>query len=218
MIESVFVRMQDSHVTARKVIPGTGLPGRLSRAPTAASGPVAAPVRVLGIDPGTLRLGYGVVEHVGPGRLGYVECGVISAPATLSRIERLGIIGAGLIDLIAELKPQVVAIEEAFFGKNIQSTLALGEARGVCILVASQAGLTIAGYAPAKVKNTVVGNGRATKEQIGFVVRSLLSLRRVPEPDAADALAIAVCHARSFDFAACAAAAKKPAAVKRRKP
>ena len=91
MLESVFVRMQDSHVTARKVIPGTGLAGRLSRSPTVAARPIAAPIRVLGIDPGTLRLGYGVVEHVGPGRLGYVECGVISAPATLSRIERLGI-------------------------------------------------------------------------------------------------------------------------------
>lgn len=182
---------------ARKVNPGGGTPGRLARKNTH-----AAPIRVLGIDPGTVRLGYGVVERVGPGRLAYVECGIISAPATLSRIERLGIIGQGLIELIADLCPHAVAIEEAFFGKNIQSTLALGEARGVSILVATQAGLPIAGYAPAKVKNSVVGNGRATKEQIGFVVKALLSLRRAPEPDAADALAIAVCHARSFDFAA----------------
>lgn len=201
--------MKDLAEMARKVIPGAGAPGRLARPAEPANRVVpkgkAAPVRVLGIDPGTLRLGYGVVETQGPGRMTYVECGVISAPAKLDRVERLGIIGQGLVELIAELRPHAVAIEEAFFGKNVQSTLALGEARGVSILVATQAGLPIAGYAPAKVKNTVVGHGRATKEQIGFVVRALLSLRRVPEPDAADALAIAVCHARSFDFASRAA-------------
>jgi crossover junction endodeoxyribonuclease RuvC len=146
-----------------------------------------------------------------------VECGVISAPATKSRIERLGVIGQGLAELIVELSPAVVAIEEAFFGKNIQSTLALGEARGVSIFVASQAGLPIAGYAPAKVKSTVVGHGRATKDQIAYVVRALLALRRAPEPDAADALAIAVCHARSFDFAGRAKAALKRSPG-RRKP
>lgn len=187
--------MKELATMARKANPAGGTPGRLVRA-------APAPIRVLGIDPGTVRLGYGIVERMGPGRLSYVECGVISAPAKLGRIERLGIIGQGLIELIAELRPHAVAIEEAFFGKNVQSTLALGEARGVSILVATQAGLPIVGYAPAKVKNTIVGNGRATKEQIGFVVKALLTLRRVPEADAADALAIAVCHARSFDFAA----------------
>ncbi|MDX2020611.1 MAG: crossover junction endodeoxyribonuclease RuvC [Deltaproteobacteria bacterium] len=211
-------RMKDPHVIARKVVPSAAALGRVARAEGSAS--ASAPsarakaggsgTRVLGIDPGTLRLGYGVVEHAGPGRLTYVECGVISAPATKSRVDRLGVIGEGLAELIAELKPHVVAIEEAFFGKNIQSTLALGEARGVSIFVASQAGLPIAGYAPAKVKNTVVGHGRATKEQIAYVVRALLSLRRAPEPDAADALAIAVCHARSFDFAR---RAKQPVAA-----
>jgi crossover junction endodeoxyribonuclease RuvC len=199
--------MKELATMARKANPAGGTPGRLARTTKSATPVVGrnspvAPIRVLGIDPGTVRLGYGIVERLGPGRLSYVECGVISAPATLGRIERLGIIGQGLIELIAELRPHAVAIEEAFFGKNVQSTLALGEARGVSILVASQAGLPISGYAPSKVKNTIVGNGRATKEQIGFVVRSLLNLRRVPEADAADALAIAVCHARSFDFAA----------------
>jgi len=199
--------MKEISTMARKATPAGRTPGRLARAakntlPNVGKSTPVAPIRVLGIDPGTVRLGYGIVERLGPGRLAYVECGVISAPAKLGRIERLGIIGQGLIELIAELRPHAVAIEEAFYGKNVQSTLALGEARGVSILVATQAGLPIAGYAPAKVKNNIVGNGRATKEQIGFVIRALLSLRRVPEADAADALAIAVCHARTFDFAA----------------
>ena len=171
-------------------------------------------MRVLGIDPGTTRLGYGLVERTGAGRLSYVECGVITALASQGRVQRLGVIAASLRDLIEELRPSAVAIEEAFFGKNVQSTLALGEARGVSICVASQAGVPIAGYAPALVKNTVAGSGRATKTQIAYVVRALLGLRRAPEPDAADALAIAICHARSFDFANCLAAAVP---VKRRK-
>jgi crossover junction endodeoxyribonuclease RuvC len=125
-----------------------------------------------------------------------VECGVIAAPARQAREARLLTIGRGLRELLDEFAPDAVAVEQAFFGKNVQSTLALGEARGVALFVAGELGVPIAGYAPARVKQAVVGHGRATKTQIGFLVRSLLSLRRTPEPDAADALAIAVCHAR----------------------
>ncbi len=153
-------------------------------------------LRIIGIDPGTLRLGYGVIDRVGPSRLAYVECGVIAAPATVPREDRLLTIGRGLRELLQEFRPDALAIEQAFFGKNVQSTLALGEARGVALFIAGEQGVRIAGYAPARVKQAVVGHGRATKEQIGFLVRSLLTLRRTPEPDAADALAIAVCHAR----------------------
>jgi crossover junction endodeoxyribonuclease RuvC len=156
-----------------------------------------ASMRVLGIDPGTLRLGYGVVECRGATELRYVECGVITAPARQARPARLAEIGRGLRELFNELRPDAVAMEEAFFGKNVQSTLALGEARGVALFVAAEHGLTVSGYAPAAVKLAVVGHGRATKEQIGYLVRALLSLRRHPEPDAADALAIAICHARA---------------------
>ncbi len=156
-------------------------------------------VRILGIDPGSLRLGYGVVECVrGGATVAYVECGVISAPPRDPRAVRLGEIGRGLRELIEEVRPDVVAMEEAFFGVNVQSTLALGEARGVALFIAAEHGLTVTGYPPATVKKSVVGHGRATKEQIGFLVRALLSLRRTPEPDAADALAIAICHARSM--------------------
>jgi crossover junction endodeoxyribonuclease RuvC len=158
-----------------------------------------AAVRILGIDPGSLRLGYGVVECArGGATVAYVECGVISAPARDARAVRLGEIGRGLRELIEEVRPDVVAMEEAFFGVNVQSTLALGEARGVALFIAAEHGLTVTGYPPATVKKSVVGHGRATKEQIGFLVRALLSLRRTPEPDAADALAIAICHARSM--------------------
>jgi crossover junction endodeoxyribonuclease RuvC len=163
-------------------------------------------VRILGIDPGTLRLGYGVIDRVAPARMAYVECGVISAPARQVRAERLATIGRGLRELVAELKPDAVAMEEAFFGKNVQSTIALGEARGVAIFVTADCGLSIAGYAPARVKSTVVGHGRASKEQVAFLVRALLSMRRAPAADAADALAIAICHARHGGAAALAGA------------
>jgi crossover junction endodeoxyribonuclease RuvC len=158
--------------------------------------------RVLGIDPGTLRLGYGVIECHGAVEVRYVECGVISAPARAPRFERLAEIGRGLRELLAEVRPDAVAIEDAFFGKNVQSTLALGEARGVALFVVAEQGVPVSGYAPATVKQSVVGHGRATKDQIGYLVRALLALRRVPEPDAADALAIAICHARSGAAAA----------------
>jgi crossover junction endodeoxyribonuclease RuvC len=126
----------------------------------------------------------------------YVECGVISAPARQDRTARLLTIGRGLRELVAELRPDVLALEQAFFGKNVQATLALGEARGVALFIAGDSGLPVAGYAPARVKSAVVGQGRASKGQVGFMVTRLLSLRRTPEPDAADALAIAICHAR----------------------
>src|SRR5205814_4590310 len=136
------------------------------------------------------RMGYGVIECSGPARISYVECGVISAPPSRPRHARLAEIGRGLRELLGDLRPTAVAMEEAFFGKNVQATLALGEARGVALFVLAECGLTVAGYAPARVKSTVVGHGRAGKEQVAFLVRALLSLRRTPAADAADALAI----------------------------
>jgi crossover junction endodeoxyribonuclease RuvC len=153
-------------------------------------------IRILGIDPGTLRLGYGVIDRAGPARMSYVECGVISAPAGCERSARLAVIGRGLRELVDEVRPDVVAMEDAFYSKSVAATLALGEARGVALFIAAEQGLTITGYAPAKVKSTVVGHGRASKEQVAFLVRALLSLRRTPALDATDALAVAICHAR----------------------
>ena len=155
-------------------------------------------MRILGIDPGSLRLGYGVIECGGAAgsEVAYVECGVISASARKPRPDRLAEIGRGLRELCAEVRPDAVAMEEAFFGVNVQSTIALGEARGVALFVAAECGLRVTGYPPATVKQTVVGHGRASKRQVGYLVRALLALRRTPEPDASDALAIAICHAR----------------------
>ena len=157
-------------------------------------------LRILGIDPGTLRLGYGVIDQLGPGRAVYVDCGVITASPRQKREARLLTIGRDLRELLSEFGPDVVAMEEAFFGKNVQATIALGEARGVALFVAQEHaqehGLTLAGYAPARVKQIVTGQGGAAKSQVGFFVKTLLGLRRAPSPDAADALAIALCHAR----------------------
>jgi crossover junction endodeoxyribonuclease RuvC len=158
--------------------------------------PAAGRTRILGIDPGTLRLGYGVIDRIGPSRLTYVECGVISAPPRQPRSQRLLTIGRGLRELLEELGPDEVALEQAFYGKNVQATLALGEARGVALFVAGDRGLPVTGYAPARVKRTIVGHGRASKSQVSYLVRALLAMRRVPEADASDALAIAICHAR----------------------
>jgi crossover junction endodeoxyribonuclease RuvC len=171
-------------------------------------GSVWQTVRILGIDPGTLRMGYGVIECSGPTRVAYVECGVLTASPRSPRHARLAEIGRGLRELLDELRPHTVAMEEAFYGKNIQSTLALGEARGVALFVVAERGLGVTGYSPATVKQAVVGHGRATKEQIGYLVRALLALRRPPSADAADALAIALCHARRYSPAP--AAARKP--------
>ena len=153
-------------------------------------------LRIVGVDPGTLRLGYGVVDCLGPGRHTYVDCGVITASARASREARLLTIGRDLRDLLSEVLPDVVAMEQAFFGKNVQSTLALGEARGVALFVAQEQGLPLVGYPPARVKHLVTGRGAATKAQVGYFVRALLKMRRTPPADAADALAIALCHAR----------------------
>lgn len=127
---------------------------------------------------------------------------MIAAPENQPRAARLAEIGRNLRELFAELRPDMVAMEEAFYGKNVQSTLALGEARGVVLFVAAEAGLTVAGYPPATVKQAVVGHGRASKDQVGYLVRALLSLRRSPPVDAADALAVAICHARQAPWVA----------------
>ena len=159
-------------------------------------------MRILGIDPGTLRLGYGIIDRVGTSKLAYVECGVISAPSRQPRNQRLLTIGRGLRELLNELGPDEVAMEQAFYGKNVQATLALGEARGVALFIAGDCGMSVVGYAPARVKRTVVGHGRASKSQVGYLVRAILAMRRAPEADAADALAIAICHARHSGCAA----------------
>ena len=153
-------------------------------------------LRVLGIDPGSRVLGYGLVVAQPRDRLGCVECGVVTAPATGPMEQRLGEIARGLRELIDELAPEVIAMEDVFAHLNVRSALALAQARGMALAVAGLVGLPVFSYSPALVKKTVVGAGRAPKEQVARMIAGLVGLRTPPRADAADALAIAVTHAR----------------------
>ena len=149
---------------------------------------------IFGIDPGSERTGYGCVDSDGR-RHRLVAFGTIAAPAHATFPERLSIIHAGLAALLAEHRPNCVAIENVFHAKNVRSALKLGHARGVALLAACQAGMAVAEYSPAEIKRAVVGYGRADKPQVQQMIKLLLGLAEVPSPhDAADALAVAICH------------------------
>jgi crossover junction endodeoxyribonuclease RuvC len=151
-------------------------------------------VRVFGIDPGSERTGYGCVETDGH-RHQLVACGAIAPPAGSTFPERLRLIHDQLVAVIAECQPELVAIENLFHSVNVRSALKLGHARGVAMLAAVEAGLTVVEYTPAEIKRAVVGYGRAEKRQVADMVRLLLGLEAPPAPhDAADALAVAICH------------------------
>jgi len=156
---------------------------------------VSEPLRILGVDPGSRVLGYGVVEIRGRD-CRYVECGVLTAGRDPRMERRLAEIARGLGEVIGELAPRVIAVEDVFTHANPRSALALAQARGVVLAVAGMAGITVHSYAPAVVKKTVTGRGRASKEQIARMVQVLIGLRRPPQADAADALAVALTHAR----------------------
>jgi crossover junction endodeoxyribonuclease RuvC len=160
------------------------------------SPPPARPVRILGIDPGTRLCGYGVVELHGGARPAYIECGVLHLPAELALPRRLHQLAVDLREVIADLAPQEMALESIFTGKNAQSALRLGYARGVVMLLCAEAGLPLHEYPPATVKRAVAGSGRASKEEVQKMVRWRFGLRSAPKPDAADALAVALCHAQ----------------------
>jgi crossover junction endodeoxyribonuclease RuvC len=170
-------------------------------------------VRVLGIDPGTAVLGYGVVDG-GPGvasRL--VECGTLTTTPRDPLPARLRVIHDGIAALIARHLPAAIAIESAFHGKNVRTTIALSHARGVILLAAEQAGLAIAEYSPAQVKKSVVGRGAALKPQVSYMVTQLLRLKSAPAPsDAADGVAIALTHLLLADRRAMLA--RRPAAAR----
>jgi len=153
-------------------------------------------VRILGIDPGSRVCGYGVIDDVA-GELRYVECGILTAPEGKPMEERLGEIACGLKEVIAELAPVVVAVEDVFTHQNPRSALALAQARGMALAVVGLAGLRVASYAPAMVKKAVSGSGRADKDQIARMVQVLIGLRTLPRADATDALAVAITHGRS---------------------
>jgi len=151
-------------------------------------------VRVLGVDPGTVVTGYGVVDG-DRGKTRLVECGVIRPPRGAALPDRLADVYDGVRDLIDRHRPSVLALESVFLHRNVRSTVTLGQAHGVVLLAAAQAEVPIVRYAPAMVKKTVVGNGRAQKGQVGYVVAQLLRLAEPPTPaDAADGVAVALTH------------------------
>ncbi len=154
-------------------------------------------MRVLGIDPGSLKSGYGLVDSH-QGDLALVEYGVIRTRPNAPLAQRLLQISTRLQALIQQYKPQEIAVEDLFVAKNAKSSLKLGHARGAILLTATQAGLDVAEYTPLEVKQAVVGYGRADKSQVQQMVKVLLKLQEIPSPDdAADALAIAICHHHS---------------------
>lgn len=151
-------------------------------------------MRLIGFDPGLQNTGWGVIDVDG-NRLRHVADGAVhtSPKATLS--DRLVELHAGLQDVIAEYQPEEAAVEETFVNKNAVSTLKLGQARGIVLLVPALAGLHVAEYLPNLVKKTVVGSGHAQKEQVQMMVKTLLPGSQIATADAADALAVAICHA-----------------------
>jgi crossover junction endodeoxyribonuclease RuvC len=152
-------------------------------------------MRVLGIDCGTEYTGYGIVELLADDRLVYLDCGAIKLSPRETMSTRLSRISIRLHELIIEHHPDRVAIEDVFYAVNVKSALKLGQVRGVAMLAAATAGLEVAEYSPLSIKSAVVGYGKAEKHQVAQMVTRLLNLDQVPEsPDAADALAIAICH------------------------
>jgi crossover junction endodeoxyribonuclease RuvC len=169
-------------------------------------------VKVFGIDPGTERTGYGCVDTDGR-RHRLVTCGAIASPPRTPFPERLHAIHAALARLLAECRPDCVAVENLFYASNARSALKLGHARGVAMLAAVEAGLPLVEYTPAEIKRAVVGYGRADKQQVQHMIRLLLGLAEAPTPhDAADALAVAICHVHR---AAHAALGPSPATARR---
>ena len=169
---------------------------------------------ILGIDPGTAIMGYGLVES-GAGdskdasgrmkpegeRLRMVEYGALYTPANAPLSVRLPLLYDGLVEIIKQYKPQGMAIEELFFSKNVRTGLSVAHARGVAILAGAHLELSIGEYTPLQVKQAVVGYGKATKEQVQAMVKVLLNMDHTPRPDdAADALAIAICHIHSTAY------------------
>mgnify|MGYP001205257855 CR=1 FL=1 len=148
---------------------------------------------VLGLDPGTRHFGWGVVRRVGT-RLSHVAHGVLDVEKRGELGDRLVAIESGLVEIVREYQPSQASIESLFFAKDAQAAAKLGHARGVALLVCARAGLASFEYAPARVKRTIAGAGRADKAQVAQMIRVVLGLSEVPRADAADALAIAVTH------------------------
>jgi len=158
-------------------------------------------VIVLGIDPGLANTGYGVVA-LHSGRLTALDGGVITTRSELAQERRLADIHAAVDALLEQHQPDALALEDLYFGQNVRTAFAVGQARGAVMLAAGQRGVPCAGYTPQQVKAAVCGSGRAPKDQVARMVKTLLGLADEPRPDhAADALAVAICHANCAPLA-----------------
>jgi crossover junction endodeoxyribonuclease RuvC len=155
---------------------------------------------IFGVDPGTSITGFGVIRVEG-NCVSWVDCGVIRASAKLALSEKLACMYDGLIEKMRLHRPQRVCVEEAFYAKNVHTTLILGHARGVALLAGVQSGAVVAEYSPREIKKSVVGNGNAGKDQVEFMIKAMLSLAGTSYPaDAYDALAAALCDFRHCAF------------------
>ena len=153
------------------------------------------PIRILGLDPGLRKTGWGVVVSEGT-KLSFIACGVVESDEKQALADRLRQLHEGIADVIARHRPQEVAVEETFVNRDPQSALKLGQARGIALVVPALAGLDVAEYAANLVKKTVVGIGHADKKQVQAMIRVLLPKAETRSADAADALAVAICHAQ----------------------
>jgi crossover junction endodeoxyribonuclease RuvC len=152
---------------------------------------------ILGVDPGTARCGYGIIEESGSS-LKLVDCGLIATPPGTADADRLIAIYNRLTELIASFQPEAVAVEQLFYGNNSRTAMAVGQARGVILLAAALGGLQTAEYAPVQVKQAVSGYGAADKQQVKSMVKTILNLKELKgHDDVSDALAVAICHAFS---------------------
>ena len=156
---------------------------------------MAPPIRILGIDPGLRKTGWGIVISEGS-KLSFVACGCIESDGALSLGQRLRQLHEGLNKVLATHRPHEAAVEETFINRDPQSALKLGQARGIALVVPALAGLDVAEYAANLVKKTVVGVGHADKKQVQAMIRVLLPKAETSSADAADALAVAICHAQ----------------------
>ncbi len=152
-------------------------------------------MKIIGFDPGLRRTGWGIIEAE-DNRLRHIANGVVTSDSSLSMAQRLVQLHQGMNSIIEKYRPLEAAVEEVFVNKNPASTLKLGQARGIALLVSSMAGLTVGEYSPNLIKKTVVGSGHAAKQQVQMMVKTLLPGCDVSGPDAADALAVAICHAQ----------------------
>ena len=151
-------------------------------------------MRILGIDPGTIAMGYGVIES-SDDKITMIDCGTLTAPARSPIGERLSYLYNQLLEIVSRCQPDVVAVEQPFIAKNVKSALAIGRAQAIAILAAANNGIMTYEYTPTQIKQRVANYGASSKEQIQEMVRLQLGLPQTPQPsDAADALAVALCH------------------------